>query len=156
MSAPAQPTPPHDTPIYVMDLHLSNIPRLLQMMLTLEGYQVDTARLYHYTTAEISAVMRTLDHMVRPTIILADPIITTVRGSELLSDYFADPARHAAHFLLLMGATPVLSRLITPFNANGLLYKPIDIDHLLRLITDAERILRDRATTPPDPFTIDS
>ena len=61
------------------------------------------------------------------------------------------------HLLYLMtgltGAEAV--RVCRWLHADGLTTMPCDIDQMLAGVAEGERLLRERAATPPDPFTLD-
>lgn len=157
MSSLPQHTVTHATPVMVIDDYLPLV-RILAETLYLEGYRVapmvmprDRATLLCWHIARI------LRHADRPTIILADAMALTLPGTQALTTYLLDEAPRQHHLLYLMTSLPEAeaASATARFHAAGRLSKPVDPSALLTLIADGERILRDCASTPPDPFTID-
>lgn len=132
--------------------------RMLAETLYLEGYAVATMIIPLARAGLMSTlVVRALRQAQHPTIILADPTTFGIPGTEGLTTYLQDESQRRPHLLYLMTALIAAdaARAMSWLHADSRIAMPISVQALLALIENGERILRDRTSTVPDPFTID-
>lgn len=153
MPSPLDSLVTHDTPVLVVkdDFHIC---QMLVEVLTLEGYRVKAAQIADDIAQAAAHALDALQHAARPTIILADPISCMIQGAEDLDVYLHDAVRRQPHLLYMLTPLCHAADAVACFHADGVITYPIGITELLAAIADGERILRERAVTSPDPFTI--
>ena len=150
-------TPTHDYPVLVIDDDMM-ICRVLMEVLAVEGYTAANALIAFDQTAAAAALALTLlQHADRPSIILVDPTTFGIPGTEILRDYLQDESQRQPHLLYLI--TALIGEDATEasawLHADGIIAMPFNTDQVLAIVADGERILHDRAATPPDPFALD-
>jgi CheY-like chemotaxis protein len=101
---------------------------LLQMILKLEGYQVEVADSGHAALERVEATP--------PDLILLDVMMPGINGLEVTQRIRQNTRLPFIPILLITGYKQLEEAKALDMGANGLVYKPIDPDHLLEQVRD--------------------
>lgn len=92
--------------------------------------------------------LRMLRRMPRHTIVFLEPLVLQIIGNQELGAYITDVGRRAPHVVIVMAGFPDIEDYTREMHFDGFLRLPFEIEELLAVVEDAQRLARAKRNQP--------